>query len=71
MKLIKFITALLFLVFFSTSSFSEEKQDCSKIDTSTGAGMLEKYKCKRGIEPGQKIKFGEKLKGFLKKKEKE
>ena len=68
MKLIKLIAILIFLGVFTTSSFSEEKKDCSSIDTSTGVGMLEKYKCTRGIEPGEKVQFGEKLKNLFKKK---
>ena len=48
MKIIKILISVIFIFSYSFGAFAEEKQDCSKIDTSTGVGMLEKYKCKKG-----------------------
>ena len=48
----------------SSSSFAEEKKDCSTIDTSTGVGMLEKYKCKK--DSGGELELGKKIKNFFK-----
>jgi len=66
MKIIKILISVIFIFSYSFGAFAEEKQDCSKIDTSTGVGMLEKYKCKKGMESGEKGAFGQKLKNFLK-----
>ena len=69
MKLIKFVLPLIVLFFYTSSSFAEEKKmDCESIDTSTGVGMLEKHRCKKGISPKEKVKWGDKIKKFLYKK---
>ena len=62
MKILKILFLAIVLLSFSISSFSEEKRDCSTIDTSTGAGMYEKYKCKKGLPPSEKGSLKEKLK---------
>tara|TARA_Y100000590_G_scaffold388430_1_gene462775 strand:- start:463 stop:672 length:210 start_codon:yes stop_codon:yes gene_type:complete len=68
MKIVKILVVLFIIFSYSVGSFAEEKKDCSQIDTSTGVGLLEKYKCKRGIESGEKLPLGEKIKSFFKKK---
>ena len=69
MKLLRFLLPIIVLTFFSSSSFAEEKKmDCESIDTSTGEGMLEKHRCKKGLAPKEKIKWGDKIKKFLYKK---
>ncbi|MBA1338519.1 MAG: hypothetical protein FD546_000420 [Pelagibacterales bacterium] len=62
MKILKNLLILIFFYSFSTSSFAEEKRDCSAIDSSTGVGMYEKYKCEKGLPASKKIPFKEKLK---------
>ena len=58
MKSIKILSVALLLGFLSTASIAETK-DCSQIKADTGAKMLEKWKCNKGIEGeglGTKIK---------------
>ena len=62
MKILKILFLTIVLFSFAASSFAEEKRDCSTIDTSTGVGMYEKYKCKKGLPPSEKSSFKEKLK---------
>ena len=64
MKLLKFILPLSILIFYNSNAFTkEQKKDCSSIDTSTGVGMYEKWKCEKGAEG-----FKKKVKKFFKKK---
>ena len=54
MKLLKFILPLIILIFYSSNAFTEEKKrNFFLIDDSTGVGMLEKFKCKKGIKKGK------------------
>jgi len=49
----KYIKLLLISFVFSliiTTSYSEEKADCSKIETNNGSGWLKKYLCKKGSD---------------------
>jgi hypothetical protein len=62
MKILRNLLIIIFFYFFSASSFAEEKRDCSAIDSSTGVGMYEKYKCKKGFPPSEKASFKDKLK---------
>ena len=58
MKSIRILFVTLLLSFLSTVSIAETK-DCSQIKADTGAKMLEKWKCNKGIEGeglGTKIK---------------
>ena len=66
MKLIKFALPLIILIFYTSSSFAEDsKKDCALIETDTGSGMYEKWKCNKGFKG-----FGEKIKNLWKKKDK-
>ena len=51
MKIFKILIAVIIFFSYSFNSLAEEqKKDCSSIDTSTGVGMYEKWKCKKGFE---------------------
>ena len=67
MRIIKILVFLFFIFSYNISSFAEEKKDCSTIDSSTGVGMLEKYKCKK--DSGGELELGKKIKNFFKKKD--
>jgi hypothetical protein len=62
MQILKTLILFLFLSFFNTTSFAENKRDCSTIDTSTGVGMYDKYKCKKGLPERKKNVLKHKLK---------
>ena len=64
MKILKILIAVIILFSYSFNSLAEEqKKDCSLIDTSTGVGMYEKWKCEKGFEGLKK-----KVKKIIKKK---
>ena len=64
MKIFKIlIAAIIFFSYTFNSLAEEQKKDCSSIDTSTGVGMYEKWKCQKGLEG-----FKKKVKKILKKK---
>jgi len=63
MKNIKILLIALLLSFLSTASMGETK-DCSKIESNTGAKMLEKWKCKKGIKSES---LGSRIKSFTNK----
>ena len=51
MKVFKILIAAIIFFSYSFNSLAEEqKKDCSSIDTSTGVGMYEKWKCQKGFE---------------------
>ena len=51
MKIFKILIAVIIFFSYSFNSLAEEqKKDCSSIDTSTGVGMYEKWKCQKGFE---------------------
>ena len=60
MKILKTLFVAIVLFSYSSNSFAEEKRDCSVIDTSTGVGMYEKWKCQKGFQ-GLKKKLKEKV----------
>jgi len=65
MKVFKILIAAIIFFSYSFNSLAEEqKKDCSSIDTSTGVGMYEKWKCQKGFEGLKK-----KVKKILKKKD--
>ena len=45
MKIFKTLIVVIILFSFNSISFAEDQRDCSTIDTSTGVGMWQKYKC--------------------------
>jgi len=64
MKIFKILIAAIIFFSYSFNSLAEEqKKDCSSIDTSTGVGMYEKWKCQKGF-----VGFKKKVKKILKKK---
>ena len=64
MKIFKILIAAIIFFSYNFNSLAEEqKKDCSLIDTSTGVGMYEKWKCQKGLEGLKK-----KVKKILKKK---
>ena len=67
MKFLRFIPLLFVLVFYNSTSFSEEAKDCS-FKADTGVKLVEKIRCKMGVEKKEGEGLGEKLKGFFKKK---
>jgi len=72
MKLIKISILLIICTFFNTALSAEEKSDCSMYSTKTVMGVVDKLRCKRGMEAREKkvIKnFGD-LNPFKKKKSK-
>ena len=51
MKVFKILIAAIIFFSYSFNSLAEEqKKNCSSIDTSTGVGMYEKWKCQKGFE---------------------
>ena len=56
------IAAIIFFSYSFNSLANEQKKDCSSIDTGTGVGMYEKWKCEKGFEGLKK-----KVKKILKK----
>jgi hypothetical protein len=66
MKTLKILFTLIILLTYSSNSFAEEKRDCSKIDTSTGTGMYEKYKCNKGLPASERGSLKKKIKNFFK-----
>ena len=64
MKILKILIAVIILFSYNFNSLAEEqKKDCLSIDTSTGVGMYEKWKCEKGAEG-----FKNKIKKLFKKK---
>jgi hypothetical protein len=69
-KLIKIFIFLMIFTFFNTSLSAEEKTDCSMYSTKTVMGVVDKLRCKKGMEPREKLvikNFGD-LNPFKKKK---
>jgi hypothetical protein len=62
MKIFKTLIVVIILFSFNSISFAEDQRDCSAIDTSTGVGMWQKYKCDKGLPEGEKGSFKKKLK---------
>ena len=51
MKAFKILIAAIIFFSYSFNSLAEEqKKDCSSIDTSTGVGLYEKWKCQKEFE---------------------
>jgi hypothetical protein len=61
MKILKTLIVVLILSLFNSISFAEQT-DCSSIDTSTGVGMYEKYRCMKNLPPKEKTSLKSKLK---------
>ena len=53
---------MLFLFSFNSTSFAKDQRDCSSIDTSTGVGMYDKYRCQKGLPERKKNVIQSKLK---------
>ena len=66
MKKLKILIAIIIFSSYNFSSFAKEK-DCSTIDTSTGVGMLEKFKCEKTFEKSKNT-FKSKIKKIFKNK---
>ena len=49
---------------FSSTSFSETKEDCSKYSTKTMSGLSKKVRCNRGLPPIKNFFSKLKWKGF-------
>ena len=62
MKILKILIVIFILFSFNSNSFAEETRDCSLIKTNTGAGVLEKIRCKKGLPPKEKTSLKSKLK---------
>jgi len=62
MKVLKIIGLFLLIYSFNSTTFSEEQKDCSKIDTSTGVGMYDKYRCQKGLPERKKNVLKNKIK---------
>ena len=54
MKILKALILALVLSFFNSTSFAETKRDCSTINTNTGVGMYDKYRCEKGLPERKK-----------------
>jgi len=69
MNILKILLTTVILFTYASNSFAEEKRNCEAIDTSTGTGMYEKYKCNKGLPASEKKKktsLKDKLKKLIK-----
>ena len=61
MKIFKILIAAIIFFSYSFNSFAaNEQKECTSIDTGTGVGMYEKWKCEKGFQ-GLKKKLKEKI----------
>ena len=47
-----------FLILFNSNSFAETKEDCSKYNTDTFMGTIDKLRCEKGKAPRKKWSIG-------------
>ena len=67
MKFFKIIPLLIVLSLYNSTSLAEQTKDCT-FKADTGVKLLEKIRCKMGVEKNEGEGLGKKIKGFFKKK---
>ena len=56
-KIINIIFLLTLITFINPDAIGETKKDCSQYSTKTFAGLAQKMRCKKGLEPRKKNFF--------------
>ena len=67
MKFLKIIPFLLVLSLYNSASLAEKTKDCT-FKADTGVKLLEKIRCKMGVEKKEGEGLSKKIKGFFKQK---
>ena len=58
MKVLNITIIFMFLYLASSDSFAETKEDCSKYNTDTFMGTIDKLRCEKGKAPRKKWSIG-------------
>ena len=56
-KIINIIFLLTLITFINPDAMAKTKKDCSQYSTKTFAGLAQKMRCKKGLEPQKKSFF--------------
>ena len=57
-KFVKMFSFLCIIFFLSNSVIAEEKKDCSQYSSKTLEGLMDKRRCKAGLNPSKKSLLG-------------